>query len=268
MLFKPVTCVAILAVRNEALHMHRALSSFIEQGIDVVVIDHESTDRTLEICKELLGKGILFIERLPWRGVFDLSEQLDAKARIIEKLQHDWVIHADADEWLQSPVKGESLLEGITRVDGLGYNAINFEEFVFLPNPNESDDLLDYNKKLLYYYYFSPQRKRLMRAWKMGCEFRNNTTGGHKLEGNDLNLAPVAFILRHYIVLSQRHAVKKYGSRVFSDIDLKKGWHGNRLQLDAKRLTLPKTCYLKKLACWDDVNFDRSNPKQTHYWDW
>ena len=263
-----ITCVAILAVRNEALHMHRALSSFIEQGIDVVVIDHESTDGTLEICKEFLGNCILSIEALPCRGVFNLSEQLEAKTRIINELPHDWVIHTDADEWLQSPVKGESLREGIVRIDGLGYNAINFEEFVFLPGPDESNDLHDYSKKLLYYYFFYPHEKRLMRAWKRGCEFNNVATGGHTLGGIGINLAPEAFILRHYIVLSQQHAVKKYGNREFSDMDLKKGWHGNRLNLDAKRLTLPETRYLKKLPCWDNVNFDRSDPKKTHYWDW
>lgn len=267
-MFDSITCVAVLAVRNEVLHIYRAISSFIEQGIDVVVIDHESTDGTLEICKDFLGNGVLSIECLPWRGVFDLSEQLEAKTRVIKKLPHDWVIHADADEWLQSPIKGESLLEGIARVAAHGYNAINFEEFVFLPDPEDSSDLRDYNKKLLHYYFFSPHQNRLMRAWKMECDFSNVASGGHHLGGVDINLAPEAFILRHYIVLSQQHAVKKYADRLFSESDLKKGWHGNRLQLDVNRLTLPETRYLKKLPRTDSVSFDRSDPKQDHYWDW
>ena len=35
----PVSCAAVLCVRNEAKHIHRAISDFVNQGIDVVVID-------------------------------------------------------------------------------------------------------------------------------------------------------------------------------------------------------------------------------------
>jgi glycosyltransferase involved in cell wall biosynthesis len=263
-----VTCATILAVRNEVLHLRRAIRSFVDSGIDVVIIDHASTDGTLEICKEYLGNGILSIEHLEWRGVFDLSEQLDFKAQIIGELPHDWIIHSDADEWLQSPVEGESLLEGIIRVDGLGYNAINFDEFVFLPDPDESDIFPDYEKKFLYYYYFAPQQKRLMRAWKKNCGFSNNAAGGHKLGGIGLNLAPHAFILRHYIALSQAHALKKYLGREFSDRDLKKGWHNNRVEINEENLKLPGTVGLKQLSRWVAVDFDRSDPKNKHYWEW
>ena len=263
-----VTCVAILAVRNEGLHIRRAIRSFVEQGVDVIVIDNESTDDTLEICKEYSGEGLLTIERLAWRGVFDLSGQLQAKARIISELSHDWVIHADADEWLQSPVKGESLPEGITKVDKRGYNAINFDEFVFLPLPEESRDLQDSEKGFLNYYYFSPHKRRLMRAWKRESDFSNTASGGHKLMGAEMKLAPESFILRHYIAISQQHIEKKYLNRTFSDMDLNRGWHGNRQNLNAELLKFPETHDLKKLSHWDDVDFDRSDPKQKHYWEW
>ena len=263
-----VSCVAVIAVRNEALHIRRALTSFFEQGIDAVVIDHGSTDGTREICKEYLGHGLITIKDLPWRGVFNLSEQLEVKSSIIKGLPHEWVIHADADEWLLSPVKGETLREGITGADRAGYNAINFEEFVFLPGPEQGNDLSEYNKRYLYYYYFAPQKVRLMRAWKAGNEFSNIDTGGHMLGGNDIYISPETFILRHYIVLSQEHAVNKYLNRRFSDTDLKKGWHNNRLQLDENKLKLPETRYLKKLRSWDDANYDRTDPKEKHYWEW
>jgi len=263
-----VSCAAILAVRNEALHIRRTISSFVDLGIDVVIIDHASTDSTLEICEEYLGSGILSIEHLDWRGVFDLSKQLEAKTHVISDLPHDWIIHADADEWLQSPVKGESLLEGITRIDELGYNSIDFEEFVFLPNPDESSIFLEYEKKFLYYYFFAPRPRRLMRAWKNNCGFSNRSTGGHILKGDGLKLAPESFVLRHYMALSQEHVMTKYVGRVFSEKDLKKGWHHNRQAMDAEHLKLPETAYLKKLSCWDSVEFDRSDPKQRHYWEW
>ena len=111
-----ITCVAILCVRNEASHIQRAVSSFIDQGIDVVIIDHDSTDNTKEKCERFKGRGVLSVEHMPWTGAFDLTDQLEMKQRISETLGHDWIIHADADEWFQSPIQGESLLEGINRI--------------------------------------------------------------------------------------------------------------------------------------------------------
>ena len=59
---------------------------FIEQGIDVVVIDNDSTDGTVGICREFLGKGLLFIDQVAWTGRFNLSGQLEAKRRIVAQL--------------------------------------------------------------------------------------------------------------------------------------------------------------------------------------
>ena len=97
------------------------------------MIDNDSSDETVAVCRQYLGKGVLFMERVAWTGFFDLSAQLEAKREVAARLDHDWLIHVDADEWLQSPNEGETLLDGIKRVSAQGYNAINFDEFVFLP---------------------------------------------------------------------------------------------------------------------------------------
>lgn len=263
-----VTCAAILAVRNEALHIRRALTAFIKQGIDVVVIDNDSTDETADICREYLGKGLLFMDQAAWTGRFDLSAQLEAKRRVAARLDHDWLIHADADEWMQSPIEGESLLEGICRVSAKGYNAINFDEFVFLPAHDTNDLPGRYEREILHYYFFAPSENRLMRAWQRSANLSNKASGGHRLAGNNLNIAPESFILRHYIVLSQQDAMRKYVGRTFSETDLSKRWHGNRLQLTEEQLRLPGRHRLKELSAWDAAEFDRSDPKHRHYWEW
>ena len=144
-----ISCAAILCVRNESLHIRRSLSDLVHQGIEVAVIDHESTDGTFEICEEFAGTGLLSIDRLKWGGVYDQTAQLKAKARIVEKLRHDWIIYTDADEWLQSPVEGETLLEGLDRITENGFNVINFEEFVFLPHHGPRVGLESYEKNIL-----------------------------------------------------------------------------------------------------------------------
>jgi glycosyltransferase involved in cell wall biosynthesis len=263
-----VTCAAILCVRNEAAHIQRAVGNFVNQGIDVVVIDHGSTDNTVNICEQFKGHGLLSIEYMPWTGTFDLVTQLEVKRKISEALNHDWIIHADADEWFQSSVQGECLLEGINRLSSSGFNVINFEEFVFLPFRGQEIDVTDYEKQIMTYYYFAPSHLRLMRAWKRSSNFQNSTTGGHRLLGESVNIAEETFVLKHYLVLSHEHAIKKYVGRVFSEDDLRKGMHGNRLNLTAQKLQLPLKAKLKVQSCWDKVEFDRSDAKTTHFWEW
>lgn len=263
-----LTCVAVMCVHNEEAHLRRSIGDLVDQGIDVALIDHGSTDGTREICAEFLGKGLLMVEHMPWTGVYDQTAQLKAKHALIARLSHDWVIHADADEWMHTRVQGETLLEGISRVASLGFNAINFEEFVFLPKPEALSETDDCKRQLLDYYFFAPSENRLMRAWNRQCDFTNLASGGHMLTGPGLRLAPEPFVLRHYVVLSQAHAVRKYVGRVFSTGDLDKGWHGNRLDLSSERLRLPSPKVLKTLDDWERADLDRSDAKSLHFWDW
>ena len=254
-------CAAVIAIRNEEPHLHRLLTDYISQGIDVIIIDNCSTDRSIEICNKFIGNGLLGIYSLPWNGEFNLSAQLRTKETIINELTHDWVIHADADEWLQSPLEGERLIEGIQRADQAGYNAINFEEFVFLPDMKQETLQPDYEKNLLNYYWFHHSTNRLMRAFKPADRLDFVTAAGHCLTGN-VNLFPENFILRHYIVLSYAHAVYKYSSRCFAREDLIKGWHFNRLNLSSEKLILPKKYKLNRLSHWRSKKYNLNNSKK------
>ena len=258
--------VAVLCVRNELAHLPRVLDDFASQGIDVAVIDHGSDDGSREVLRSWLGRGVVAIEDMPWRGEFDLGEQLDVKNALVDRLDYDWIIHADADEWLHSPRAGETLRDGIERHDLAGCTAINFEEFVFLPEAGQ--EVRDCKRELCNYYFFAPMTQRLMRAWKYSAGLNNVASGGHVLRGEHLVIAAEAFVLRHYIALSQTHVLAKYGTRVFSQRDLHRGWHHNRRELEASQLQFPDTSRLQSLPSWDSVKFDRSQPHTSHYWGW
>ena len=125
----PVRCAAVVACRNDAMMLERHLPLWIAEGLEVVVIDHSSDDNTRAVAERWLGQGVLAVEHLDWQGTFSLSQQLSAKATVIEGLEHDWIIHLDADEWLHSPRDGETLQQAISRLAAGGANAVNFEEF-------------------------------------------------------------------------------------------------------------------------------------------
>ena len=255
-------------MRNEEVHIARCLDDLLSGGIDVILIDNGSEDETVAIARRYLGRGLQSIEHLPWRGSFSLREQLLLKRCIVDRLHHDWVLHADADEWLCAPEPGLSLSEAIERVDREGFTCINFEEIVFVPWPDEDFTRCAYTREMTTYYFFQPSRVRLERAWRRKIGADNVSFAGHQLRSEGAKLYPTSFVLRHYIALSHAHAVRKYVERRFDLSETELGWHGNRLALRPPDLLLRPSPHLRRLERWNSQSFDRSAPAAKHFWQW
>ena len=257
--------VALLAVRNEERYLRRCLEHLYEQGIETCVIDNESTDRTLEIAESFVNRGVIRIEHLPFTGVFELKSQLLCKERLAGEIAADWFIHCDADEIREAPKPYRTLREGIEAVDRRGYNAIDFDEFVFLPtSDDESFDGRDYVEAMRYYYYFepdSPDRYRI-NAWKHHPKLDLHTLAGHKALFPGMRVSPDSFILRHYLVLSRAHAIEKYGRRNFSPSEMAISWHGDRASFRSDDFEFPAKERLKNLD--QAGEFDKSEPWKSH----
>jgi glycosyltransferase involved in cell wall biosynthesis len=264
-----IRALAVVCARNEAIHIRRCLEHLIGSGLEAYLIDNESTDGTREIASEFFGRGLIAIERLPWTGEFSLSEQMRAKQRVYAASDHDWIVHADAVEWLVSPIEGQSLLEGLAAADAAAYTCVNFHEIVFVPLPGENFYADDYAARMSTYYFFQPNYPRLNRAWKRRAKLDIWKSDGHVLEGEGLKLSPLDFILRHYIVLSEAHARAKYVGRRFSDEDCAKGWHGNRLTITSERLRVKPIPELRRIEDPDKHhNFDLRFPLKRQFWEW
>jgi len=260
--------LALVCVRNEELNISRCLDDWIRDGCDVLLIDNDSDDRTVEIARSYLGRGLLAIERLPWKGYFSLKDQLVLKDDIIREMRHDWVVHADADESFRGPWSGQSLAAAVERVDAQGYSCINFREIVFAPWPWQDFTNADYARHMDTYYLFEPRHPRLLRAWRRDLAAHNINSGGHLLDGTGLKVCPQDFYLCHYIVLSLDHACRKYLGRQFDPDEVALGWHYNRLSIAADRLALKPSPFLKRLHRWDAADFDCTTPSKTHFWEW
>jgi glycosyltransferase involved in cell wall biosynthesis len=260
--------VVLLCVRNEESLIAHCLDNWRESGCDVLLIDNDSEDRTVDIARKYLGHGLLSIERLPWTGCFQLREQLLIKKRLMRELDHDWVIHSDADEWLCSPWQDERLLDGIRRVDAEGFNCINFIELVFPPWPDQDFTFTNYTRRMKTYYFFAPSHPHRMQAWRRDLNVDNVEGAGHILRGTGIRLYKTDFIMRHYIALSVDHAVRKYVHRRYDPAELARGWSLNRVNITPERLALKPSHYLRRLDRWDTVDFDRSVPTVKHFWEW
>ncbi|HEY9696912.1 MAG TPA: sulfotransferase [Trichocoleus sp.] len=247
--------VALLTVRNEELFIAKCLEHLHAQGIEVCLIDNGSTDRTLEIATRFLGRSIFRIEHLPFNGTRELQLSLLNEERLAREIEADWFIHHDADEIRQAPAPHETLLEAIQAVDHQGYNAINFDEFVFLPtSDDESFVNKDYVQEMQHYYFFQPKPLHRLNAWKKNDSIDLHSQGGHQVQFSGQKIYPNSFVLRHYIALSRSHAIAKYGSRIFSKDNLSKGWGGSRVTFVPSQLNFPNRDQLKQFNnnyAWD-----------------
>jgi glycosyltransferase involved in cell wall biosynthesis len=227
------------------------LQHLYEQGIETCLIDNESTDNTVEIAKTFKNKGLFRIEKQPYPGYFDLVAQLQLKEKLVQEIDADWFIHYDADEIKEAPTPYKTLKEGIADADRQGYNAINFDEFVFLPtSENDNFEHTDYVKEMKYYYFFEPAPMRRINAWAKTTEpIDIISSGGHRINFEGIKIFPENFILRHYIALSKEHIIRKYYSeRIFSTEEItKRGWHGPRATFTPDKLTLPDKSILKEV---------------------
>lgn len=214
-----VRVVALIAAYNEEDIIGQVVGHLVEEGIDVYLIDHSSTDRTVEAVRPYLGRGLMKIERYPedvlpagldaaqsaWsEGILRRKEQLGLE------LDADWFIHHDADELRESPWDGVSLRDAISRVDDLGYTAIDFKLLEFIPTHDEfrgGDDL-----RAAFPYYREPDEKNLVqvKCWKkVAKQVDLVSSGGHDVSFDGRRVFPVRFLLRHYPIRSQSHGQRK-----------------------------------------------------------
>lgn len=261
---KPLRIVALMTVRNEELYLRRCLQHLHEQGVETCVIDNGSTDATYKIAEQFLDRGVCRLEKLPYHGVFELETILKNEERLSREINADWFIHYDADEIREAPEPYGTLHEGITDVDRQGYNAINFDEFVFLPHREDrSYEDTDYVQSMRHYYFFEPYELRRVNAWKKNGFIDLASKGGHSVEFKGKKVFPVNFINRHYITLSKEYALRKYGDRIFSERevnDLK--WHWPRTGFSPEKAILPDVHQLKTIS--QICEWDRSDTWKTH----
>lgn len=261
--------LAIVAMRNEQHYVATCLDYLIEQGISVVVIDNDSTDASAAIARERLSKGVVMVDHYPYPGYYDWQGILTRKEEIRRQIPCDWCIHHDIDEIMESHRRKESLREAICRIDAMGYNAINFDEFVFLPEDDQVNyEGRNYYREMKRYYFFNPKPLRLVRGFQNRSNFSNVASGGHVVSGDELNIYPENFVLRHYISLSAEHARQKYLSRVYSSRELERGWHRSRANIDDESLVLPPRSQLLRYPYRPWQRFDKRSPRQTHFWEW
>jgi glycosyltransferase involved in cell wall biosynthesis len=257
--------LALMTVRNEALYLRRCLEHLLGEGIEVCVIDNDSSDGSGDIAREYAGMGVS-VEHFAYPGHFDLRGILRNEERLARELDADWFLHCDGDEIREAPLPFATLHQGVLAADAAGANAINFDEFLFFPMSNEvRHEGTDYVAGMRDYYYFAPSPLRRVNLWKRtGAPVDLASSGGHSAAFAGRRVYPQNFVMRHYIAMSHAHAVDKYArQRTYSpDEVVGLGWHGLRAKVRGSGdIVLPPPERMHRLTGRD---FDRSRPERLH----
>lgn len=225
------TVTAIMSVFNEADVIEASLHHLIRRGVSVYLIDNWSTDETVAIARQFLGKGLLAIEQYPPEGRSGLHwwhRQLTRIEAVAQQLDATWVIFHDADEYREPPWPEMNLRDAFYYVDQCGFNCVDFTLFDFHPIDNgfrPGSDFAEYFQHGAFGRL--PGHFRQIKAWKqMGQTVTLAESGGHVAAFAGMRVFPYKFLLRHYRLRSEEHALRKlYHERTPHADGLARGWH-------------------------------------------
>jgi glycosyltransferase involved in cell wall biosynthesis len=258
--------VALLATYNEERFLAGCLEHLLQQNLQIYLIDNSSTDQTAAIARRYLGHGLIGLETFPRMGMYSWHPLLERKERLANTLDADWFMNLDADEIRLSPHSGRTLAEAFGEVEQQGYNAVNFQEFTFIPTREQPDhDHQAFRKTMRRYYPFmSAPVATQVKAWKRQdgpVEFA--WSGGHKIRFEGLRISPQNFVMKHYLFLSVAHARRKYIEKTYDPGEVEAGWHRARAALRPELVKLPAESELR--AFLSDDELDAANPRARHY---
>jgi hypothetical protein len=257
--------MALLATYNEERVIGACLEHLVRHGAEAYLIDNSSTDRTVAIARQYLGRGLAGLEAAPRAGTYSWRPLLERKEALAATLDADWFMHVDADEFRLPPGGVGSLADALAGVDAAGFNAVNFDEFVFVPTrerPNH--DHADFQQTMRWYYAFSPPAQpHRLNAWKrQAARVALAWSGGHQVRFAGVRPCPQAFAMRHYLFLSMEHANAKYVARQYDAAEVRAGWHRARAGLQPEEILLPRQSELRRYVS-DDL-LDASGPCRSH----
>lgn len=231
--FPTLPVLAIMHVFNEQDIIGDTVKHLLEQGIDVHIIDNWSTDDTYKIIRSLASasKRVSY-ERYPDKPnkKFELAKLL---ARVTEvakdKQEYKWIMLNDADEIRWSPWRDVNLQQAFSFIDSVGYSAVDYTVFNFMPTKEGfgvGQDLIGFFE----YGEFSGIAGHFVqvKSWKNNPEASLAPSGGHHVNFTNLKIYPLKFLLGHYPIRSSKHAREKIFQQRktrFSTQERRKGWH-------------------------------------------
>lgn len=212
---KRTTACALVFCYNEEAIVGFTLEHYLSMGIDVVVFDNRSTDRSLEVVESHRSRHagkVLDIVSVPTEGYEWQKILRRAGAYMHDHLSHfEWILLVDADSIYVAPARDVSLVQFVEDAGRLGANIIDGALYEFFPT--ERDDVrIDSPIERLHYF---ERRNQPIHAWPQQKIFSYHPTidfssdFGHICRRSERRVHGLRFQYRHYKWLSYEHGLKK-----------------------------------------------------------
>jgi hypothetical protein len=255
--------LAIIAVYNEEDILSEVIADCLKQGCDVHVIDNWSTDGTWEIARRLAAvhPARVAIERFPEgpTPTYEWVPLLNRKADIAARYPGRWIIHTDADEIRRSPFPDISLSDAFDIVEQTGANRVDFRVINFQPIRSFGGGQSVESSLRWFSFGTRPGHLRQFKAWLQGKQRIDlASTGGHEAQFAGAVDFRYKFLLKHYPLRSEAHAIRKIEHERHARLSEFEsnilGFHGHYEGLARSGF---KFAAEADLIEWDEVNFWR-----------
>jgi glycosyltransferase involved in cell wall biosynthesis len=215
-----VKIAALLHCYNEAHIIEECLVHYLAQGIDVAIVDNESTDETLAIIDKVRGNlvypgRVLDVLSIRTRG-FELRRIL---ATLCEHMHahlshYPWLMLVDADTFFDSPVAGLSLGDFIAVAHDAAYNVIDGILYQFYPTELDDPAVARHAERLQYFEILRPEDTELIvtaeRIFRYDPSIDFFSRAGHVcLRASPRRVFFQKYLHRHYRWTSYEHGLQK-----------------------------------------------------------
>jgi hypothetical protein len=196
---KPTTrLLGVLLCYNDGDLVEDAVRYLREQGHDLVVWDHGSTDQTPEVLRSLSGE-LLELETVPrsvdFYGLYPAMSEHLMKEYVG---RYDWVSWPDQDEFLEGPDRTRPYREWLAEAAASPYDWIQFNNFNFWWTGADDQRVERAVDRVRHYGLFADCGPRI-RSWRASAtnirQFNHNPPLGERY--------PQLFNLRHYPMRSE-----------------------------------------------------------------
>lgn len=257
----PARALALMTTYNEEDIIEPCVEHLFAQGLDVFVVDDNSTDATPDKLEALARTTPrLTLDRDSRRGARFLDKQalfallLNHAARAAER-GVEWMMYLDPDELRTSPWPGIPLAQAFARVESLGFNAVDFTVADFRYAKGQLISPAAYQSQMrLFEFGRRPGHFVQIKAWRHppGLPADLFLSRGHQVVFPGRRVFPLKFLLQHYPLRGETHARKKIHHDRFPRYDPEEVAKGAHVQYNSYRDRVPDGWDPDTLQAWDD----------------
>ena len=142
---KEIDLITIVTAKNDAKILKYLIPAWINDGLNIILIDQNSMDETVKFASRFLQKGIIEIHSFRKTNAQTKLQIESLKLMLRERYCNSAFVEMKATQWIRSSTKKKTLSELVISKLKTGQLKLSTDVFVF---PE-----VDTTQKWMHYYY-------------------------------------------------------------------------------------------------------------------